>query len=336
MAYCEESRLLAAWSQGDALGCNVCLLLSPSEWLQLRAAHHRLWQQLPLVALQWLFQQRLRDRTRATKELGRGVLPEEDELASLAHLVALAASIDAASEVLRDIVAWPKLVSPGLDPIRKILGRLHELALRDRQLMPRERRGRRSTLPRRLVRIFAGFSGLMPDLLVLLNTFPPQQMPVDIFVAISEVLASLIHNAKDSKRTFVEMGGLEAVLIFLRAYPGDAEIQAAGLATLLALSARSVYCIRIMADSRAHEDVATALRHFPGDAKIVARATGLLANMSNVPCVCVALQECGVLALARRHVGDPHDASGQDGTNARSPFVGDFVQYLMSNLEQPS
>lgn len=55
-----------------------------------------------------------------------------------------------------------------------------------------------------------------------------------------------------------------------------------------------------MAEAGAHEVVAAALQKFPGDPQVVARATGLLANMSNVPCVCPILERCGVLTLAQR------------------------------------
>jgi len=85
-----------------------------------------------------------------------------------------------------------------------------------------------------------------------------------------------------------------------------------------------------MADAGAHEVVALALQRFSTEDKVVARATGLLANMSNVPCVCDTLKDCGVLTLAREMlVGNELQDRVEE-----SPFVRDFVQYLLSNLQE--
>jgi len=313
-------RFLSVWEQGDALGCHVCLLLSPPAWCALRAVHRRMGRRLDATEVRWLFARRLQDRLTCGNGLSYQPLPEEPEPADLASLLALSSSVDCLSEVLKDVVAYPQLVAPGLGPLRQALLRLHRLALRNAQLMPRERSGRRPSLPRRAFRCFAGLSGILPQLIALLATFPASSeklqqrwgdagkdllvqsslaMPPAVFVVVCEVLASLIHNAKESKRTFVGTGGLTSILSFLRSDPDDANTQAAGLAVLLALSARSALCIRLMVEAGTHELAARALHLFPDDGKVVARATGLLANMSNVPCVCQALQRCGVLALAK-------------------------------------
>jgi len=318
-------RMLATWEQGDALSCHVCLLLSPPEWRGLRTAHRRFGRHLAPADMHWLFNRRLQARVDGSAALGAAAMPEERSLESLTPILSLASAVEVVAEILEDVTAYPHLVDHGLAPVRQVLGRLHGLALRDRQLMPRERSGRRSSLLRRLLRSFAALNGLMPRLVALLRAFPPYVMPPDVFVTVCEVLASLIHNAKESKRSFVTAGGLACVLGFLRARPRDAATQAAGLAALLALSARSVLCIRFMVDAGAHEIVAVALQSFPSNTKVVARATGLLANMSNVPCVCPALQRCGVLKLAQELLGEEEPSS---------PFVRDFVQYLLSNLQE--
>jgi len=284
--------------------------------------------------VRWLFAQQLKVRVEASMGLDSNPLSQEERcLDSLAPLLALASAVEAAAEVLEDVAAHPRLGGPDLRPVRQVLTQLHHLTLRDRQLMPRERSGRRSSLPRRLLRIFAAFNGLLPRLVALITAFPASTMPSGIFVIICEVLASLIHNAKESKRIFVAAGGLKSLLEFLRIRPDDAAMQAAGLAALLALSARSVLCIRLMADCGAHEVIAAALQRFPEDVKIVARATGLLANMSNVPYVCPKLHRCGVLALARRFLvnGEPRPDLVRESA---TPVVRDFVQYLLLNLQE--
>lgn len=327
-------RFVATWEQGDALSCHVCLMLSPPDWKELRAVHRLLSRRLDESEVRWLFAQRLKGRVEASIGLHCSPIPQEERcIGSIAPLLALASAVEAVAEVLEDVVAYPRLAGPDLLPVRQVLARLHQLTLKDQQLMPRERSGRRATLSRRLLRSFAAFNGLLPRLVSLITAFPVSTMPPGVFVIVCEVLASLVHNAKESKRTFMAAGGLKTLLDFLRGHPDDAEVQAAGLAALLALSARSVFCICLMADAGAHEVIAAALQRFPKDVKIVARATGLLANMSNVPCVCPKLQQCGVLALARRFLidGEPRPGLAQESA---TPFVRDFVQYLLTNLQE--
>jgi len=361
-------RFLSVWEQGDALGCHVCLLLSPTAWCELRAVHRQTGRRLGTSEVRWLFTRRLQERLTSCGGLSCRPLPEEQEQASLASLLGLASAVDCTSEVLRDVIAYPRLVEPGLGPLRQALLHLHGVALRNQQLMPRERSGRRASLPRRALRTFAGLSGILPQLIALLATFPASSeklqrkfgdagkdllvqsslaMPPAVFIVVCEVLASLIHNSKESKRTFVGTGGLTSILLFLRSHPDDADTQAAGLAVLLALSARSALCIRLMVEAGTHQLAARALQSYPDNGRVVARATGLLANMSNVPCVCPALQRCGVLSLAQSLLDketaatsplSEEESSSQESSpdTPASPFVREFVQYLVSNLQEHS
>jgi len=320
-------RQLLLGGRGGLLGSDVFLLLGPYDWQALRATHKHLGRWLSADEFRGLFRRRLQDRVASCGGLGRHRPAEEEQaLASLEPLLAIAAAVDTAVDVLEDAAAHPRLADVGAGPVCEALRRLHSLALRDRLPMPRERSGRRSPLLRRILRSFASLRGLMPGLVALLTAFPASAMSAALFVATCEVLVSLIHNTKESKRAFVATGGMRGLLFHMQAQPDDAAMQAAGLAALLALSARSVLCIRLMAGAGVHEAVASALQRFPSDAKVVARATGLLANMSNVANVCPALQRCGVLALARQLLGreDPR----------ASPFVQDFVRYLLANLAQ--
>jgi len=329
-------RILSTWEQGG-LGSNVCLLLSPPDWQALRAVHPHLSRRIDDVEIRALFASRLEGRVSATAGLARGPLPEEWDVDSVAPLLAVASTVDAISEVIQDVVTYPRLAVSDLAPLHQVLGRLHNLVLKDRQLVPRERSGQRSSLARRLLRSFSTLSGLVHRLVALLVAFPAGSMPEAVFVTACEVLASLIHNAKESKRIFVACGGLASLLENLHFHAENTVIQATGLAVLLALSARSVACIRLMVDAGAHEIVAASLVAFPGDDKIVARATGLLANMSNVPCVCPVLHRCGVLELAlrlrERREAETHSALEEGQSATSSPFVQDFVQYLVQNLQ---
>lgn len=318
---------LASWGRGDVLGSDVFLLLEPHDWQALRAAHKHLGRWLNADEIRELFRRRLQDRVAAPAGLGRRRPAEEEQpLASLEPLLAIAAAVDTAVDVLEDVAAHPRLAEVGADPVCEALRRLHSLALRDSLQTPRERSGRRSPLLRRILRSFASLRGLMPGLVALLTAFPVSAMSAALFIAICEVLVSLIHNTKEPKRVFMATGGMGGLLLHMQAHSDDAAMQAAGLAALLALSARSAPCIRHMASAGVHEAVASALKRFPSDTKVVARATGLLANMSNVANVCPALQRCGVLAPARQLLGreDPHT----------SPFLRAFVRYLIDNLAQ--
>jgi len=323
--------------------CHVCLFLSPKTWLTLRTTGRRLQRRLQLTDLQLLFAWQLQGRLASvpsaglvdrltSAENGAGGLAsrsggEEDSLLPVLHL---ASTVEAVVEVVRNIAAHPRLIGPKFTPVRQAIAKLHRLALNDCQLRPRERTGRRSSLSKRLLRQFAGLSGLMPALVTMMDAFPLGALPPDVFIATCEVLASLIHNSKDAKRSFIASGGLSALLEFLRLHPGEAEVQAGGLATLLALSARSVSCIQLMVQANTHEVVAIALQNFPSENKVLTRATGLLANMSNVPCVCPVLQRCGIFAIAR----DILLKQGLVGSEEASmPFLREFAQYLLSNLE---
>ncbi|CAE8627242.1 unnamed protein product, partial [Polarella glacialis] len=234
--------VLQTWEQGDVLGYHVCVLLSPTEWRSLRASHRCLSRRLPNSEMRRLFERRLKMRASLTSGLGDVALPEEQgsEPPGALPLLALASAVNAVSEVVQDAVAYPDLVPSDFAPLQQVLGRLHSLVLRDRQLMPRERSGKRSSLARRLLRHFAAQSCLITHLVGLLKAFRPEVLPPSVFSHACEVIASLIHNAKDSKRSFVCDGGLEALLCYLRVRPEDERTQAAGTAALLALSARSV------------------------------------------------------------------------------------------------
>lgn len=326
----------------DLLTCGVCLFLSPPEWCELRASHHRLRRRLQAADVQWLFGRQLQGRLAAAPSSGLAVAlgrfersPGSSsadgltaEISSLGAVACLAANVETVVEVVQDIVAHPRLIGPEYTPVREAVVKLHRLALHDCQLRPRERTGRRSSLSKRLLRSFASLSGLLPCLVAMLRVFPPGALPPDVFIMMCEVLASLIHNSKDAKRQFIAAGGLSALLAFLRMHKGDRQVQAGGLAALLALSARSVSCIQFMVEAETHEVVATALRSFPSDSNVVTRATGLLANMSNVPCVCPVLQRCGVFALARDLLLKQTPVGGE----AASPFLREFARYLLANL----
>lgn len=363
-------RIVATWEQGDVFGNHICLLLLPHDWQELKPTHRGLHRHLTFSTARWLFAQRLQARLAAALALGNvserqwsgasashsevdaaALQPEEIAIASWVPMLSMACLTEVLAEVLSDAIAFPQLMAPDLGPVRQAIARLHHLALRDQQLLPRERSGRRSSLQRRLLRTFAGLNGLVLQLVRLLHAFPSGTMPSDMFVHACEVLASLIHNSKDSKRSFVAAGGLCRVLTFLRDNPSRADMQAAGLAVLLALSARSVLCIRTMVDYGVHQVVAQALLSFPTDTKVVMRGTGLLANMSNVPTVCPALQRCGVLNIAQRLAGDalhaptasgdarvtaitPGSAHEQDTTVQDPAFVQNFGRYLLSNLQE--
>jgi len=351
--------VLTSWEQGDVLAYNLCVLLSPPEWCQLRASHGCLARRLDCDEMTALFTRRLKVRATLTLGLGDCNLPEDagDPKTPL-PVLALASAVVAVAEVLNEASSFPNLTHRDLQPVHQVLRRLHNLALKDRQLMPRERRGRRSSLQRRLLRQFAAQSGLILCLVSLLKVFGLEGLPEQVFVDAAEVIASLIHNAKESKRSFLSAGGLEALLVFLRAKPEAEEVQAAGMAALLALSARSVPSIHSMAIAGAHEVAAAALSRFPFSPRVVARAAGLLANMSNVPSVCPSLQQCGVLRLAQKILDESGSASpDQNSQDSEAPaggdamidtevnqadqaqdasqqFVRDFVQYLMTNLEE--
>lgn len=358
-AYTAVMRLIATWEQGDVFGNHVCLLLSPVDWKELKFAHRGFQRHLTSATVRSLFAQRLQGRLAAAaaledecnRPMSRGLMPsdghrdglpapEEVAIASWVPMLSVACLTEALAEVLSDATAFPQLMEPNLGPVREAVSRLHRLALRDQQLLPRERSGRRSSLQRRLLRTFAGLNGIVLRLVRLLHVFPSGSMPSDVFVSACEVLSSLIHNSKESKRSFVAVGGLCRVLAFLRDHPHEAEMQAAGLAVLLALSAKSVLCIRTMVDYGVHQVVAQAVLNFPTDANVMMRGTGLLANMSNVPCVCPALQRCGVLNIAQRLAGDgPLSQSAGASRHNRvpepaTPFVRDFGRYLLAKLQE--
>mmetsp|Transcript_120134 Transcript_120134/g.339990 ORF Transcript_120134/g.339990 Transcript_120134/m.339990 type:complete len:323 (+) Transcript_120134:101-1069(+) len=318
---------MSSWEQADIFPSHVGVLLKPADWQRLRATHRGLAARLELEEMQRLFSCGLRSRIRASTSAAgcMGLAHEVRPYGSLASVLRLACSVDTVAEVLQEACAHRHFVEPGLVLVEEAVDSLRRLALWDRQLMPKERSGRRSSLQRRLLRNFAVFSGLAPNLAAVLVMFPAGVMPPQVFVACCEVLAAFIHNAKDSKRAFSTAGGISGVLSFLRAHASDASVQAAGLAALLALSARSVLCIRLMAEVDAHEVVVLALQNFPKHRKVVARATGLLANMSNVPRVCAMLQRTGALSLAFSIL--------QQDVASPIPAVREFVQYMVLNVQ---
>lgn len=337
-------QIVSVWEQGDVFDCYVCLLLTPQDWQNLRAVHRTMNRRLGPVEAKRLFAAQLQDRVSATAGLSQVArTTEEPNELTLEGLLALAAAVGVVDEVIQYVLAHKRLADDELIFVYQVLQRLRRLILPDRSMMPRERGGRRSSLPRKIMRCFASLDGLVTNLVALLSAFPAERMPEAVFVAACEVLASVIHNSKDSKKSFVAAGGLGNLLAALRARPGSSELQAAGLAVLLALSARSANSICLMADAGAPEIVTGALQRFPADTKVATRATGLLANMSNVPCVCAALQKCGVLSLARALLAKDAEAPSQHSQHAQhsqlpfeeaSSFVLDFVKYLLSNLQE--
>lgn len=315
--------LEAAWARGDAVGCRVCLLVSPLAWRELRSTCRLVRGRMDVKALRKLFKQRLQARLDASLLASPESFYGEALPTSIAPLVNMAASLDKLGELLEDVVHYPRLVDPQMGHARQALRRLRRFSLRDAELLPCERSGRRSCLSKRLFRSFASLDGLVPRLVALMALdvgAPPER----VFVPACEVLAGVVHNAKDSKRAFVLSGGLNGLMAVLRKHPCDADAQAAGLAVLLALSARSVFCIRYMAEAGAHETAVAALRGFPDDARLIARATCLLANMSNVPCVCSLLQ-CG-------EVQGLMDRILLDEAGLTTPPTRDFAMHLLANV----
>lgn len=170
-------------------------------------------------------------------------------------------------------------------PQGAVLSKLHDWALADSNLQARERSGRKSSIEKKLLRVFCSLNRVVP---VLVDSHHPW-IPAAHHVMICEILASIVHNSKEGKSLFVQRGGLSRLLGFIRSHssptnPAHVKVLESGLALLLALSSRSVQCIQIMVSPglQSEQIVLAALEQHPNNLKIKCRAIGILANISNV------------------------------------------------------
>jgi len=108
-------------------------------------------------------------------------------------------------------------------------------------------------------------------------------------------------------------------------FPADAEVQAAGMATLVSVSSRSIPCIQAMVAGGAHVLVANALYRFLSNSDVAVKCISVAANMSNIPELCPVLSKLGLKIMAQQLMEKQY-VNGDDSTRK-------LAEYLILNLE---